>query len=161
MCLTLLTSCSEGDRDISSVVASELIREARIIMEQVGVQNFKYISINESEHPSIYRISPLKVYVRENGLYLRTKDGFVKESGYFVPAQNINTSLLLEDGDPSFKKLYSDFYEYKYGGCQHLANKIVRSATERSSIAVYQNQNANKKLPSPPRGGSSHHLSYA
>jgi hypothetical protein len=47
------------------------------------------------------------------------------------------------------------------GGCQHLANKTVRSSTERSSIAVSYNQNATKKLPSPPRGGSSHHLSYA
>ena len=52
-------------------------------------------------------------------------------------------------------------YAQLIGGCQHLVNKMVRSSTEGSSIAVNHNQNAKNKLPSAPRGGPSHYQSYA
>lgn len=109
----LLYSCSP---DVGANIDCDLVKliysEATKIMDGTEVEKFQYVEISEDLYPNIYSLNPLKVYIREDGLFIRIKKRFSTETGYFIP--NDQNKTFSDKGDPSFKKLCDHIYEYKY-----------------------------------------------
>jgi hypothetical protein len=59
-------------------------------------------------------LKPIKVILRDEGLYIILEKTFVEESGLFVPRNSDRT--FLEQGDPSYKLIGDSIYSFHIKG---------------------------------------------
>lgn len=108
----LLAVCSvtgfSGCPDLPEAQKEALITEANAIFTVEATAApagaVRYLEIDVTRHPHLSGLSPKKVTLQGNGLYIRMKEGFVTECGYFIPSTPDNEADLTRYGDPSYKK---------------------------------------------------------
>lgn len=112
----LLVACDGQLINLPKSEAEKIVIEARGIFLAEGVVEFKYLDVSAERFPTISGLSPRKVILRTEGLYIRLSEGFSSERGYFIPSSNSNQSKFISGGDPSYYMIYDSFYEYQIKG---------------------------------------------
>lgn len=111
---------TDGSRcpDLSESQKENLVAEATLIFADFDAdpEAKRYSEINPVHYPHLSGLAPKKVTLRNEGLYIRMKEGFVTECGYFIPSAPTNQAEFDASTDPSYKKTGSAFYIYRIRG---------------------------------------------
>ena len=111
----LLCSCSQDvpTETLIKSISMDLMKDADDIFSST-TEKFDYIEKSKWT-TSIQKLNPIKVYVNENGLFIKTNEGFVEETGVFIKKQNIEKEFK-EDTDPGYTQIEDRIYFYKIKG---------------------------------------------
>jgi hypothetical protein len=91
-----------------------VVHESQKILNIYSNEDFAVIDITKKSYPSIWSLSPNKVTVRKDGLYIKLEDQFSSEKGFFVPRDNLSIGDFHSSGDPSYKLVQSRLFEYEF-----------------------------------------------
>lgn len=104
--------------DLPQSQKKQLVAEAKTIFATVSAesQTNRHTTITPAPYPHLSSLTPKKVTLRSDGLYICMKKGFVIECGYFIPSPSTKVAELNPNGDPSYEKTDDMFYIYRIKG---------------------------------------------
>ncbi|HET6629717.1 MAG TPA: hypothetical protein VFG91_08070, partial [Woeseiaceae bacterium] len=108
--LICLAACSRVPQVDESAAKAILSDAAKVLTTSpIG-------SLSESKWPdSFSRLSPSRVLVAEEGIYIATSVFFVDQAGIFVP-RNPETFSAEPGGDPAYYPIFPGLYEFRIKG---------------------------------------------
>jgi hypothetical protein len=110
---SLFVEGSMPNEDEIASYSNELKQEAKLLFDKYP-KNDTWIDKTKWP-PTIRKLSPLNIYVEDEGLYLEFKQDFVQAWGIFIPRNDSDFSPT-EGHDPSFKKIKTGIYSYYVAG---------------------------------------------
>lgn len=97
-----------SDEELVSI-SEKLIDDSKIILKKYPVEASL---INEEEWPeSIKALSPLSLWVNQEGLYILTKKRFVEGWGVFIPRED-SEKYLEKTTLPSYDRVVKGIYKF-------------------------------------------------
>jgi hypothetical protein len=115
LCSFYLLGCSSDNLFKIGLEQQRLIiSESLNIISENNFEKFKYIDLSNFDAPTISNLNPKKLILRNEGLYIQVQDGFVEESGYFIPKGINNKEAFIEGSDPSYRKITDSLFIYSY-----------------------------------------------
>ena len=105
--LTILLGCGE-ELKISDADANRLRNEGKQILNEHSSQA---LNISVDKYPTISSLQRESVDVRHDGLYIIRKQSWVKESGIFIPRDEVSVNT--DPGmDPRYERISEDVFIY-------------------------------------------------
>lgn len=113
----LLSACSQQSPSslLSRTNADQLLEDAEELWTKYK-ENSRTVIIGQSVWPeSVQSLSPRRVYVSEEGVYICIYTRYVTESGFFILSA-ISPYNPSSQGDPSYQKIQERIYWYDIQG---------------------------------------------
>jgi hypothetical protein len=114
--LLMLALGCDNRVELSPSQVLELERDCEILASTVRVPMKAELHLPvEAFPPALAALHPEAVYINEEGIYIRLKSKFVKESGFFY-LRRYSVISPAESTDPSFERVGTQLYRYRIRG---------------------------------------------